>query len=333
MFHLFIDTNVFLSLYHFTTDELVELDKLRALLKQKKACLYLPEQTRLEFKRNRDNKIADALRRLREHKFGIQYPQFCRDYPEYAELRKLEGELEKKFTALIASASAHIDTNELGADKAIEDLFQAANKLRTTPAQIAKAQLRMSLGSPPGKGGSLGDAINWEALLEAVPACENLVFISGDRDYVSPLKDDAFHSFLQDEWQSAKNAEIIFYKRLASFFKDFFPNSPLATDLEKEALIKDLAASGSFAVTHSVIARLSTYTDFNRSQRNQLFDAALSNNQVYLIAEDQDVREFLGRVIQGHESELDSNKIAEWKQRAAGKPITWTDDDEDHLRF
>lgn len=333
MFHLYIDTNVFLSLYHFTTDELVELDKLRVLLKQKKAYLYLPEQTRLEFTRNRDNKIADALKRLRDQKISLQFPQFCRDYPEFAELRKLEGEMQKKFTSLLAKAGKDIENRNLEADKATHVLFQAATLIKTTPSQIARAQLRMSLGSPPGKAGSLGDAINWEALLEAVPASEKLVFISADRDYVSPLNEDAFHSFLEDEWQTAKNANVIFYKRIGSFFKDYFPKSPLATDLEKESLIKDLADSGAFAVTHSVIARLAGYKDFSKSQRRGLLEAALSNNQVYMIAEDDDVKEFFDELIEGHESEFDTHSLTEWKKRVAGQPVLEFDAADDDLPF
>lgn len=328
MFHLYIDTNVWLSLYHFTTDELVELDKLRALLKQQRACLYLPEQTQREFRRNREHKIADALKRLREHKFGIQYPQFCRDYPEYTELRKLEAELQKKFSALLESASKDIENNALKADTSIRQLIKASNRLDTTPEHITKAQLRMDLGNPPGKNGSLGDAINWEALLERVPPDQDLVFISADRDYASPLNEDAFHSFLQEEWRSAKGARIIFYKRIGSFFKDYFPNSPLATDLEKEALIKDLSESGSFASTHSVIARLASYTEFNKAQRSALLDAALGNNQVYLIAEDEDVTTFFAQLINGHESELDPDKMLQWRIRSTGTLPPLNDDDE-----
>ena len=41
--YLFIDTNIFLSFYHFTKEDLEELKKLGVLLKQKKVILYLPE--------------------------------------------------------------------------------------------------------------------------------------------------------------------------------------------------------------------------------------------------------------------------------------------------
>ena len=64
--NIFIDTNIFLSFVdHLSNDDLEELNKLSLLLQQGKTKLYLPEQVVQEFRRNRDNKIADALKQLR----------------------------------------------------------------------------------------------------------------------------------------------------------------------------------------------------------------------------------------------------------------------------
>ena len=63
--HLFIDTNVLLSFFHVSSDDLEELKKLVVLLGQKKAQLYVPVQVKMEFRRNREAKVADALRRFR----------------------------------------------------------------------------------------------------------------------------------------------------------------------------------------------------------------------------------------------------------------------------
>lgn len=129
-----------------------------------------------------------------------------------------------------------------------------------------------------------------------------------------------FHSFLLEEWAKRKHAKIIFYKRLASFFGDHFPTSVLATDLEKELLIKDLKESGSFATTHSVVARLGTYKKFNMAQRNAIVEATLGNNQVYLIATDEDVHAFLKRVLEGHESEIEPETLGRLMRRLEDKP-------------
>jgi hypothetical protein len=72
--NLFIDTNVLLSFYHLTNDDLEELSKLAVLLRNRQVQLFLPEQVADEFRRNRENKIADSLKRLRDQKLNLQFP-------------------------------------------------------------------------------------------------------------------------------------------------------------------------------------------------------------------------------------------------------------------
>ena len=59
--NIFIDTNVYLSFYHLSSDDLEELKKLVVLAREGKVVLLLPEQVIDEFRRNRAAKIADAL--------------------------------------------------------------------------------------------------------------------------------------------------------------------------------------------------------------------------------------------------------------------------------
>ena len=51
--NLFIDTNIFLSFFHFTKDDLEEIRKLEVLIDKKEVVLWLPEQVQDEFHRNR----------------------------------------------------------------------------------------------------------------------------------------------------------------------------------------------------------------------------------------------------------------------------------------
>ena len=88
--NLFIDTNIFLSFYHFTSDDLEELKKLRVLLEEQALTLLIPRQVINEFRRNRQNKIADALNRLQGQRLNLQFPQVCKDYDEYVLLRDLQ---------------------------------------------------------------------------------------------------------------------------------------------------------------------------------------------------------------------------------------------------
>jgi predicted nucleic acid-binding protein len=309
--NIYIDTNILLSFFHLTSDDLEELGKLVVLLKQKKVRLLLPQQTSDEFHRNRENKIADAIKRFRDQKLNLQFPAMCKDYKSYAELRKLQKEYEKLHSELLSQMLKDIDACKLKADALIAQLFALATPIANSPELVERARLRMEVGNPPGKDGSFGDAINWEALMEIVKAKEDLYFISDDKDYCSPLNEDRFNEFLVREWEEAKKSKLRFYKRLSAFFKDTFPDIKLAQELEKDLLIQALASSGTFASTHNVVAKLAEYGDFTASQANDIVNAALSNNQVLWIIGDNDVRDFLSRVVNQHADNLDPEKLAE----------------------
>lgn len=325
--NVFIDTNIFLSFYHFTSDDLEELNKLGVLLENKRVRLFLPQQVVHEFRRNRENKVADALRKLREQKLNLQFPQFCKDYGEYDNLRQLQRSYAQIHSDLVAKVIQDIQAQNLKADWVIQELFEHATVLPTEDEIQERARRRMELGNPPGKQGSLGDAINWEALLENVPNGEDIYFVTDDNDFTSPLEPNAFNVFLSEEWSELKDSNLIFYKSLSPFFKEHFPEISLASELEKDIMIRDLANSGSFAETHAIIAKLRQYTDFSMSQVNAIVQAAISNNQIYWIIGDWDVQEFLTAVIKGREEHIESESFTEL-QRLLGEQEALEEDDE-----
>lgn len=308
--HLFIDTNIFLSFYHFSSDDLEELGKLGVLVRQENVNLLLPDQVVTEFRRNRANKIAQALKDLRGQQLRLQFPQLCSEYEEYTRLRQCQKEYQQHHAELIGRVEEDITNESLKADVTIRGLFDVASCIITSSEIVERARLRCEIGNPPGKRGSLGDAINWESLLEAVPDGEELHFISDDKDYCSALDDGLFDPFLLDEWAMKKRSAVSFYKRLSSFFKKEFPDISLADELEKDGLIGQLAASESFRETHAVIRRLSAYSDFSHAQINDIVSSAVSNNQVCWIIGDPDVEMFLQSVVQGREDKIERNNLA-----------------------
>ena len=80
MKNVFIDSNIWLSLYHYTSDDLEKFCQLRELLGSD-VNLYITEQVKDEVYRNREIKIKDAFNRFSFSK--TQYPTFCRNYEEY----------------------------------------------------------------------------------------------------------------------------------------------------------------------------------------------------------------------------------------------------------
>lgn len=309
--NLFIDTNILLSFYHFTSEDLEELKKLAVLLQKEEVRLFLPRQVVDEFRRNRDAKIADALKRLREQRVSFQFPQLCKDYPEYGKLRELQKAYDQTHAALLARIANDIEAQNLKADKIIDGLFSATKTIATQPEVVDRARLRMDLGNPPGKNGSLGDAVNWETLLASAPESEPLHFVADDKDYASPLDSSPFNSFLLAEWEKRKKAALVPYKRLSGFFKSEFPDIHLASEIEKDLLIRKLASSGNFANTHALIAQLNQFSEFTAAQTNAILSAVLANNQVRWIATDLDVREFLKSVVAGTARQLDQEALRE----------------------
>lgn len=59
---MFIDANIFLSFYEASPDALLELAKIATVIKKEKATLWLPDQVKREFWKNREGSIGGALR-------------------------------------------------------------------------------------------------------------------------------------------------------------------------------------------------------------------------------------------------------------------------------
>lgn len=306
---LFIDTNIFLSFYSLSNDDLEELNKLIVLIKNQELELLMPDQVHNEFSRNRDNKVLDATKKMNEHKINPNFPVFCKDYPEYNELRRLQSEYTELFSTLNKKIDNDIKNETLKADNVYRELSKVATFLKITDDIMSKSRNRIDRGDPPGKNNSLGDAINWEALHFYVPDNSDLVFISDDKDYYSPINNTKFDSFLAKEWTHKKRGKILYYRSLSAFFKDNFPNIRLADEYEKDLLIKTLSESLSFKAVHNVVARLSNYDDFSLSQTNDILSAYINNKQIYLIVGDEDVKQFILKVISSKEGSLNSDFI------------------------
>ncbi|ABG39940.1 conserved hypothetical protein [Paraglaciecola sp. T6c] len=307
--NLFIDTNVFLSFYHLSNDDLEEIHKLVVLLDKGDIKLWLPHQVKDEFQRNRENKIADALKKLKEQQKKPQFPQICKDYPEYEEIREHQKQYERKLSSLIKKVTDDIAEKSLKADEKISELFEKASLINPNAELIMKAKLRMDVGNPPGKDGSLGDAINWESLLLHIPMGEDLHLVADDKDYYSVLDENALKDFLIDEWASSNKSDVKFYRRLSQFFKEHYPDIKLAAELEKELAIKELVNSSNFASTHSAISKLQKYAEFNKSQSNELAQVGLSNSQINWIFCDDDVFAFYKSLIDNHGHDIDDELV------------------------
>jgi predicted nucleic acid-binding protein len=307
---LFIDTNILLSFYALNQEDLAELGKLIDAIDKQQITLLFTDQIFDEFNRNREQRIDGAIKSFRNQTFNPQFPQLCEDYSEIEILKESLKQYEQAHAALVTRIVSDIKVKNLKADLIVQSLFKLGNQLTPNSTVLDRARFRMGVGNPPGKNNSLGDAINWECLLDETPAGEDLYFITGDKDYCSALSDDEFSDFLLTEWIHKKQTKIHFYKRLSSFCKEQFPEIALASVRDKEFLIRDLVNSHSIASTQTAIAKLSYYSEFTAAQVNTIVTAAISNRQVLWSIEDDRVSGFLRSVVTNYHQYLDAASLS-----------------------
>ena len=294
--HVFIDTNILLTFFHFTDEELDGLHNVFASHEHGAATVHLTGQIRDEFRRNRETKIKDALKRFEQTKYTTQLPSFMKAYDEYGDIRRLARELREARKAILEKVSQDVALQNLVADKLIYEIFNKSRFIATSDEIYDTAQRRKSIGNPPGKNQSIGDAINWLILLDNVPDREDIHIISADGDFYSTLDDKRVHPFLQEEWREEKKSEVYVYRMLSTFLGEHFDGVAFSYDKAKDGLIDDLAETMSFAGTHAAISELETHGYFSLGEVRRILEAALSNDQFGWIITDYDVSDFLNRI-------------------------------------
>lgn len=313
--HLFIDTNIFLNLYHYSDDDLEELKKIIVLLETNELVLYATNQLINEFKRNRDDKLKEALESIKKITTTTNFPNICKTYEEYSEITKSLKNFNLAKEKLSIKLLDDIINKELKADGIINQILQKSNILDFDEEIINKAKLRFDLGNPPWKKWSYWDAINWELLIKwitssSVEEIEALHFITQDKDYVSSIDPNRFNSFLYDEWLNLKGFPIQYYWKLTDFFRKKFPDIKLATELHKSLLIQKFCDSWTFRGTKLSLYRLWLFSDFTQDELNKIIQWAVSNNQIYWIS--SQVKDALNAMINWRRSEIESGLLEEF---------------------
>lgn len=275
--NLFIDTNILLGFYRYSKDDLTKLNQLEDLIvKTSDINLIVTSQQVDEFYRNRDKVIADVVKELST---AISIPQLFSGHADYKAIKKqaemIRAEVERVKNETLEAAQ----DGSLKADAIISRLFKDA--IVVDAATVAKAKRRSDVGNPPGKVGSIGDAINWELLLSTVPVDENLHIVSRDGDFASALDKTKLNSFLQKEWDKSRLGTIHLYETLNGLFKTNFPQIKLMDEYIKDDLIRQLSQSLSFDSSRAIIEKMLKVGGFSEKQIAALYKAATTNDQVY----------------------------------------------------
>ena len=293
--HLFLDTNTYLGFFRLSDDNLEQLNKLSERVGSGETTLYVTEQVRAEFLRNRESTIDEALDTVRKApRLPSQFAHLFEGLDGYAEVRNALRDADEKLRVLIADAVSVVAEGSLHADGLITDLFAHGKSVVLTDAILEAAKLRVLLGNPPGKPGSYGDAVNWESLLVEVPQDADLVLVTNDKDYKSKLDQSRLNEYLIDEWTRKKGSQVHLHGSLRSALEAHYPEIQLAPEPEPEQVqaVEQLVNAGNFLATHRAIRGLSRFSEFDPELVAAIVGAGIDNSQVRGIMGDDDVFEF-----------------------------------------
>jgi len=297
--NLFIDTNRYLNLYALSQTELKDLERLIELVDEGKITLWLPEQVKNEFYRNREERVLNYHQKI--HKLIAEYdmeessnpdiPECEQHLEKIVEAQKTIIEEKNKIKTILERIKKDfedkIKKSSFFADEIVERLFLSATGIPAEKKILDKAITRNNLGNPPGKTGSFGDPVIWESLLDKIPKGEDLYFVGGDKDFKSKLDKNDFLPFLEKEWEEKKNSKVIMYKHLGEFTKDKIPEiktsdniiegeTKIDKEYERSSFIQEMANIGS--IYTSVAENIS-----NISQIQSLAERMANISSVYQI--------------------------------------------------
>ena len=312
MKHIFIDANIFVSFFEIKSDNLSELEKLVGLVKSKAAMLWLPEQTKREFWRNREKSIKKYLQDFEQLNSLGTPPLLVREHRDFDELKNKAEEVGVLRREIAKSIKENIDKQKTNADKIIRKLFDVAIPIDTDNEEIFKSSWQRSLCHlPPGKSDDIGDRLCWVGLLKSLPEKATLHIVSDDSDYKNEGFSDDIRPYLEYEWRSKNGGTVKLWNRISQIISELFPDAENAIESEKTILALGLKNSHNFETTHELIDKLTKFENYNSEQLRFICEAIIENTQVKWIRSDNDVKEFYKKFIQDYKKKIGKEYLQE----------------------
>lgn len=229
---IFIDTNILLDFYRIRKSE-VSMKYLEEIEKHKEV-LILTDQVEMEFKKNRQTVILEAIGEI--NKFsnpGLSVPTLLFDAKPVEMIKKAQKQISSQ-QAKIKQRIERLLSNPTTYDK----VFQTLNRVFNTTSPyfldrknekrfaIRKLALkRFGLGYPPRKkaDNSIGDAINWEWIVDCAKRTDkHIIIVTRDGDYGSIHGTTSYlNDWLQMEFRERinKKRKLILTDKLSHAFK------------------------------------------------------------------------------------------------------------------
>jgi hypothetical protein len=239
--HIFIDANILVNFFEIKPGSLVELEKLISVVKLGKATLWLPEQTKREFWRNREKNIKKSIQDFEQWQALGNAPLLVRESPQFGDLAKKAKEVDEIKRNIAKTIKGDIDKQNTYADIIIRRLFEISKPINTDEDDIFNSALRRAqCHLPPGKSDDIGDRLCWVGLLKALPESAKLHIVSDDTDYRNEGFSDGVRPYLEYEWTHKKKGEIKLWERISQFLSANFSDAENAIEIEKHILAKSL---------------------------------------------------------------------------------------------
>ncbi|WP_170441619.1 PIN domain-containing protein [Ruegeria arenilitoris] len=292
---VFLDTNILLSFYEISKENIDKLREAFALVDHKELLFITTDQVEEEFYRRRNSVIEKSLKSLSELRMP-EAPTVAKALASNSSYEEARKTLKIAHDKLLNEIREQAFQKSLSADDLLSDYFKDATRIEVTPELVQAARLRVDLGNPPGKKGSLGDAVNWEAIL-SLPHNHPVVIVSDDVDYRDRLKPGSLNEYLQREWAKQHEATIELFRSFSDYLEKDFSDLKISIFEVVDKKINELEASPNFFTTHAVIADLSTVTQFTAKQVDKLVEVLSENTQVSWIFGDSDVEEFYTKLL------------------------------------
>ena len=295
MKQLFVDANTLLDFYRYGQDDIEQVGKIIHLIEENELQIFTNRLLQDEVNRMREAELSRIISDLRSQSPQLKAPVFAKSLTEYEAVTDALKSASDAHGKLVSKINELVGKHELDADRLIQKLFEKSVTLDVGESTFQAAFRRNAMNNPPRKkGDSLSDALHWEALLNDTRVWD-IFIVTRDGDFASDLNPNRVKDFLRTEWTERKGdywKTVRLYKSLSSFFKAQFPDIVLSSEAEKAELISQLYFSSSFQETHDIIAQLKDYKFFTAGQTVRMFEALYSNNQIYWISSDSDIRDF-----------------------------------------
>lgn len=245
---LFVDTNIWLDFYRGRSDASLKLlGHLEAPAVQDR--LVVTYQLEMEFKKNRQQAILEGMKTLtltRVPRLGVFSNAAAFRAAERAmkQAEQRVAKMKKQLARILETPSTHDPIYQ-----ACQRLFHRDSKLvltRDNPLRRSiknRALRRFLMGCPPRKHNdtSMGDAINWEWMVEcADKASAGLVIVSRDADYGVEFENKVYlneHLLQEFKERVSQQRKVILCRSLTEALKQFNVTVTAAEEREEKEVV------------------------------------------------------------------------------------------------